>query len=242
MRRLFISSILNHRLGCYLELHSLPKHNKPLLQVALDLTDLRKALDIAAKAYDAGASILEAGTPLIKSAGMKSISELRHEFPGAIIVADMKTMDTGYLEATMAYEAGADITTVLAVADDDTIKGALKAAKEHNKWVEADLINHPDPIGRAKELAHMGVHIAGFHIGIDTQKRLGMTATELIDVIKNLITSIDIKVSVAGGIKPEGVRTLCDIGVWKIVVGSAITKAKDPGKVTKEIIEILETC
>ncbi|HPP12329.1 MAG TPA: orotidine 5'-phosphate decarboxylase, partial [bacterium] len=81
---------------------------KTLLQVALDFVDLPRALKVAGEAVAAGVDLLEAGTPLIKACGLEAVRVLRREFPGTKIVADMKVMDTGRLEADIAFKAGAD--------------------------------------------------------------------------------------------------------------------------------------
>ena len=72
----------------------------PKVQIALDVLSIKEALDIAKKCH--GIHLIEAGTPLIKSKGVKAITELKEHFPDKIIVADMKTMDTGYLETEIA--------------------------------------------------------------------------------------------------------------------------------------------
>ena len=99
---------------------------KPVLQVALDLLNADRALAIAKDAVKGGADWLEAGTPLIKSEGMDIVRQLREMFPDKIIVADMKTMDTGALETEMAAKAGADIICILAASDDGTIRDAIE--------------------------------------------------------------------------------------------------------------------
>ena len=71
---------------------------KPVLQVALDFLELKRALELAAEAVRGGADWLEAGTPLIKSAGLDAVRELRRAFPKHTIVADLKTMDAGRIE------------------------------------------------------------------------------------------------------------------------------------------------
>ena len=55
--------------------------NHPILQVALDLLDLDRALQIAQESLDGGADWIEAGTPLIKSEGMQAIRAIRKHFP-----------------------------------------------------------------------------------------------------------------------------------------------------------------
>ena len=78
-----------------------------ILQVALDLINAKRAIQIAKEAIEGGADWLEAGTPLIKAEGMQIIRELKKL--GRKIVADMKTIDVGAVEAEMAAKAGADV-------------------------------------------------------------------------------------------------------------------------------------
>jgi len=74
---------------------------KPIVQISLDLTNIDEALETAAIAMRAGVDWLEAGTPLILAEGLYGVRELRKAFPNTPIVADLKTMDGGYLEAEM---------------------------------------------------------------------------------------------------------------------------------------------
>ena len=170
------------------------------------------------------------GTPLVKSEGVRSISILKGVFDRNIVLADMKTMDAGSLEAKLAFENGADIVTVLGVADDATIKSVVNAARVYGRLVQADLINHPNPLSRARELVDLGVDIIGLHVGIDVQKEKRKTAL----VIKNLISRIrdivggDRYISVAGGIKPEDAGIFASAGADIIVIGSGITKSSNP--------------
>ncbi|MFN3740381.1 MAG: orotidine 5'-phosphate decarboxylase / HUMPS family protein [Thermodesulfovibrionales bacterium] len=101
----------------------------PLLQLAIDLVVAERAMDIARKAggyFD----ILEAGTPLIKSAGIEIVKRLKKEFPQKIIFADLKIMDAGALEAAIAFEAGADIISVCGQAS------AVKKEYDFYKFTE----------------------------------------------------------------------------------------------------------
>ena len=123
---------------------------KPVLQVALDLLNSHRALEIAAAAHKGGADLLEAGTPLIKSEGMDILRQLKQQFPDTPLVADMKTMDTGAFETEMAAKAGADIICILAAADNSTITDAVKSARKYGVKIMADLINVPNKIQRAK--------------------------------------------------------------------------------------------
>jgi len=79
----------------------------PVLQVALDFTEIKRALKVATEASAAGIDWLEAGTPLIKSEGLNALRMLRKQFPDKKIIADMKIMDTGRVEAEIAFKSGA---------------------------------------------------------------------------------------------------------------------------------------
>ena len=212
-----------------------PDFSKPLLQVALDFTRIDDALRIAEVAWSCGADIIEAGTPLIKSEGLKAVEVLRRELPDATIVADMKTVDVGDLEVRMAAEAGADIVTVMGFSWDSTITAAVEEARRQGVMVEADLMYVEDPAKRAGELKKLGVDIVGIHIGIDVQKRLGMTAGDVPDLVRRVVKAFGGIVSVAGGIKAEHVPSLIKAGAKIIVVGSAITRARDPSEATRII-------
>lgn len=209
---------------------------RPRLQVALDLTSLDEALKIAKIAWDNGAEILEAGTPLIKSAGLKAVKVLREKFPEAIIVADMKTMDTGFLEAKLAHEAGADITTILSVASNYTINEALTYGKKYGLLIAVDLISHPNPLTRAAELERMNVDILISHLGIDVQRKLGITVADMGQVVSKIREVFSRCLAVAGGIRPGKVNNLIKSGANIVIVGSAITRSNEPHKVVREII------
>ena len=216
-----------------------PDFSKPLLQVALDFTRIDDALRIAEIAWSCGADIIEAGTPLIKAEGLRAVEILRRELPDATIVADMKTVDVGDLEVRMAAEAGADIVTVMGFSWDSTIIAAVEEARRQKVLVEADLMYVEDPVRRAGELKKLGVDIVGIHIGIDVQKRMGLTAGDVPDLVRRVVESFKGIVSVAGGIKAEHVQSLVKAGAKIIVVGSAITRARDPSSATRKIREAI---
>src|SRR5688572_33404706 len=100
-----------------------PPHSamKPIVQISLDLTNIDEALETAALAMRAGVDWLEAGTPLILAEGLHGVRKLRDAFPGVPIVADLKTMDGGYLEAEAMAKAGATHVVVRARAHDEPI-------------------------------------------------------------------------------------------------------------------------
>ncbi len=216
-----------------------PDLSRPNLQVALDLTSIDKALRIAEEAVNGGADIVEAGTPLIKSEGLRAIRLLRSRFPDKVIVADMKAVDVGGLEVELAASAGADIVTVMGFAWNSMIASAVEAARRLGVLVEADLMYVEDPVKRARELKNLGVDIIGVHVGIDVQRERGIDASVLVEEIKELTRIYGSYISVAGGLKEDTVAPVVKAGARIIVVGSAITKAKDPREATRRIKEAM---
>ena len=204
---------------------------KTILQVALDLLNEHRALEIAKNSVKGGADWLEAGTPLIKSEGMEIVRKLKETFPKKTLVADMKTMDTGAFETEMAAKAGADIVCVLAASDDSTIIDALKSGRKYGTKIMVDLIGVKDKVKRAKELEKIGVDYLCMHVGIDEQ----MIGKKPVEILKSIVKNTDTPVAVAGGLNNETVADVVKAGASIVIVGGAITKAKNVTIATKQI-------
>jgi 3-hexulose-6-phosphate synthase len=202
----------------------------PLLQLALDVLTLDQAAALAAQ-LRGSVDIIEAGTPLIKRYGVAAITRLRDTAPGLLLVADMKTMDAGALEAAMAFDAGADIVTVLACASDATIAAALDVAAQRDKRVIADLIAVADKPARALQLAAFGVHMIGVHTGADDQARGGGPFDDLLAVR----AAVDTPLAVAGGIGPQNAAAIAALNPAVIIAGASITNAADPHAAARAI-------
>src|SRR5687768_18430757 len=125
---------------------------RPIVQISLDLTTIPEALATAEMALRAGVDWLEAGTPLIIAEGMNGVRALRERFPETPIVADLKTMDGGYLEAEMMAKAGATHVVVMARAHEETIRCVVAAGRDHGVAVMGDNLGCPDMVGAARRL------------------------------------------------------------------------------------------
>jgi len=209
----------------------------PVLQVALDLMHLKRSLQIAHEAVDGGADWLEAGTPLIKSEGMDAIRRLRDEFPGKEIVADLKTMDTGGFETELAARSGATVNTIMGVADDGTLKEAVRSGRKYGCKIMVDLLGVEDKKSRAKDLESMGVDFLCLHVSIDDQM-MGRTFTE---EVKELAASTELPIAVAGGITSETAHLFVEAGASIIIVGGAITKSAKVTDATRDMKKAIST-
>src|SRR5919112_252733 len=103
---------------------------RTIVQISLDLIDIAEALQTAHMARRAGVDWLEAGTPLIIAEGMHGVRALRREFPDVPVVADLKTMDGGWLEAKLMADAGATHVVVMERAHHETIKVVVQAGRD----------------------------------------------------------------------------------------------------------------
>jgi len=210
---------------------------KAILQVALDLLELNRALQIAQEAVDGGADWIEVGTPLIKSEGIQAVRVLRDHFPDFTIIADMKVADTGAIEVEMAAKAGADIVCILAEADDAVVAEAVRAARLYGIRLMADLINAADPPARALQLESMGVDIICAHTGIDQQ----MTGRDPLALLAALAGKVRIPVAVAGGIDAEQAGEAVRRGAGIVIVGGWIIRSADVTASTRNIRAAMDT-
>ena len=143
---------------------------RPIVQISLDLTSIEEALDQARKAVRAGVDWLEAGTPLILAEGLKAVQALRREFPQHPIVADLKTMDGGYLEAEMMAKAGATHVVVMARAHPATLKVVVKAGRDYGAKVMGDDLACEDKPAAARRMEELGVDYIVHHVGYDERR------------------------------------------------------------------------
>ena len=200
------------------------------LQVALDFVDLPRALKVARLVLAGGADILEIGTPLIKSYGMDAVRRFRAEFRDAVLVADMKIMDTGRLEVETAAKAGANIVTVCSASGLATVRECVEAGLNYGAEIFLDFIGVSE-ISQIKEFLSLSVNYFGIHIPIDEQMR-GRTTSFLLSELREMTT---IPIAVAGGINSETAAGIVEGGAEIIIVGGAITKAKNPQGETEKI-------
>lgn len=195
-----------------------------VLQVALDIMQVSRVLPIARDAVEGGADWIEAGTPLIKSGGADVIRLLKTEFPDKKIIADMKTMDVGAFEVEIAAKAGADIVTVMGLADNSTVIEAVSAGRKYGTEIMVDMINVQDKVKRSKEVSDLGVAYICLHMGIDTQMK---GEAPPLKILENIVKEVDIPVAVAGGITAENAGDYVKSGASVVIVGGGILKAKD---------------
>ncbi len=205
--------------------------DEKILQVALDMVELDRAIGIGRECIDGGADWLEAGTPLIKSEGMHAVRTLHEVFPDTPIVADMKTMDTGAIEVEMAAKSGASVVSILGLADDATIREGIESAHKYGVTIMVDIMNTIDPVKRSEELQTMGSDYICVHVGIDQQMR----GIDTLSLLEKVAKSVDIPLAVAGGIDAATASEAVNLGADIIIVGGNITRSANVKASTRKI-------
>src|SRR5215210_4581838 len=143
---------------------------RTIVQISLDLTNIDEALETAAMAMRAGFDWLEAGTPLILAEGLHGVKKLREAFPKIPIVADLKTMDGGYLETEMMAGAGATHVVVMARAHPATIKEVVRAGRDFGVKVMGDDLGAEDKPAACRMMQELGVDYIVHHTGYDERR------------------------------------------------------------------------
>ncbi len=198
---------------------------KPIVQISLDVTTIGEALETAELAVRAGVDWLEAGTPLILAEGLNGIRALRSRFPETPIVADLKSMDGGFLEAEMMAKAGAYYVVVMARAHQETIKVVCKAGKDYGVGVMGDNLGCPDMVAGAKWLQDLGCDFIIHHIGYDERRGIaarGEKAPTPLDQLREVVAAVDIPVQAVGGMSIDQAIESPTYGAPLVVIGAPL--------------------
>lgn len=198
----------------------------PIVQISLDLTNIDEALDTAGMAMRAGVDWLEAGTPLLLAEGLHGVKKLRQSFPGVPIVADLKTMDGGYLEAEMMAKAGATHVVVMARAHEETIKCVVKAGKDFGIKVMGDNLGCEDMVAAAKWLEELGCDFVIHHIGYDERRGIaakGLRMPSPLDQLREVVNAVKVPVQAVGGLTLEQAIQCPAYGAPLVVLGAPLT-------------------
>ena len=213
---------------------------EPIVQISLDLTSIDEALETAAMARRAGVDWLEAGTPLLLAEGLHGVRALRSAFPGIPIVADLKTMDGGYLEAEMMAKAGATHVVVMARAHPETIKCVVKAGRDFGVKVMGDNMACPDMVAAARELEDLGCDFIVHHIGYDERRGIAAAGHRMpspLDQLREVVDAVSIPVQAVGGLSLEQAVQCPQYGAPLVVIGAPLTIDSDSFRTADGAVE-----
>lgn len=195
------------------------------VQLSLDLIDVREAVDTAEIALRAGVDWLEVGTPLIIAEGMRGVRELRSRYPNVPIVADLKIMDGGWLEAEMAAKAGASMVVVMGQAHEETIELVVKAGRDFGAKIMGDNMAMQDPVEGARRLEQLGCDYIVHHIGYDIRtlrQQRDQHAPTPLDRLREIVAAVSVPVQAVGGLTIEQAAETPSFGAPLVVIGAPL--------------------
>ena len=206
------------------------------LQLAFDLGSFQELILLLEQVEDL-IDIIEIGTPLIVKEGVKEIENIKKTFPKKTILADMKIMDAGELEAKIGFDVGADIVTCLGLASITTIAGAKKVASRNNGKIMVDMINHYNPISKWPELLEMGIDYCCLHTAHDDAVT-GDNSIEILEQFHKIYGGNNL--AVAGGVNPDLIQGMSHFKPEIVVVGSYITDSTEPREAVEKVRRVMK--
>lgn len=194
---------------------------KPLLQIALDSTDMATAVTIANN-VEKFVDVIEVGTILAFAEGMSAVRVLRKRHPNHIIVCDMKTTDGGAILANMAFEAGANWITVSAAAHIATIEACKKVADKFGGEIQIELYGNWS-LKDAQAWVDMGIKQAIYHRSRDAELAGVNWTQEDLSKMRTL-SEMGLELSITGGIVPEDIHLFEGIKAKTFIAGRILAK------------------
>jgi 3-hexulose-6-phosphate synthase len=206
-----------------------------MLQLALDTFGLKDAKYLLNEVSDI-IDIVEIGTPLIIKEGIGAVRKIKNNFPFLRLLADLKIADGGYYESQLAFDAGADIVTVLGNSENETIESAVLKAKESVKEVMIDMINVIDVRTRAVEVEELDIDYICVHTASDAKSTKTPPLEEL-QTVKKVVNKV--KIAIAGGIDSVSIDSIVKENPEIVIVGSWITKSENSREVAHTIKKLM---
>lgn len=207
--------------------------NTPLLQLALDVASIDRALAIAEEAIE-HVDRLEVGTPLIQLEGaISSISALSRRFPNVPIIADAKIMDRGAEIALACLNAGATGVIAQAAAPRETLEAVSSVCTQHHAEVMFDSLGIDSVEDLAARIHGIECSRIILHRGKDEQAR---GAAPPLGALEDSARHPLPLIAIAGGIDQESIAA-CVASPFAdvVIVGEAIIASETP-RVSVEVL------
>ena len=210
----------------------------PIVQLALDYASIGDALKMAAVGVRAGVDILEAGTPLIVAEGAGCIGRLKQAFPDYPVLADYKTMDSGFKNVQITAAQGGQVMTVCANAADETVKSAIAEGKKTGVKVVVDTIGCKDQAARAAVCAQWGVDFIYLHYAADQWRAdPRYDATQWLPAVLPVVGDTPVGIGTFG--VEDAVRGV-SMGAKLVAIGHPIITGPDPEKRLTEFVRAVK--
>jgi orotidine-5'-phosphate decarboxylase len=200
--------------------------------LALDVTDLHKALDIVGSVRE-HIDAVKVNYPFVLACGMEAVREMA----GTVdVICDFKVADipnTNRLIVEEARKSGAKAIICQAFPGKDSVEACIKAAGGMDVFVVTEM-SHPGadrfmmPV--AEDMARLAVEVGATGIIAPA------TRPEKVRLLRNIVGGLKILspgVGAQGGSAADTIRAGADY----VIVGRAIYEARDPSDAARKIAE-----
>lgn len=193
------------------------------LQIAFDLLDLDKCLEIA-KTLENYADSFEIRSSLILKHGITVIEQFKSTFPDKELFVETQIVNHPHDIVPMCIKAGADSISVMAGTTQQIIHGASTLAAQKNKKVTLDLLD-ANSIGQAAmDAKRLGVNAILYHNIYDGQDEASFAMEEW-DSLKG---NTNLPIYITSNIDRNNIHFIISLQPDVIVIGKTITQTADP--------------
>lgn len=210
----------------------------PLLQIALDNLSLDQAFTTT-RLIAADVDIIEAGTILCISEGLRAVSELKALYPQHTVLADAKIADAGDILATLCFEAGADWVTVICCADINTVKSALTVAHRYGGDVQIELTGRWQ-MEQAQQWFDIGIRQLVYHRSRDAQAA-GINWCQQDIALLQQLCGMGFRLTITGGLVIEDLPLFRHLPIHAFIAGRSIRDAEDPAAAAAHFRQAIRT-
>jgi len=209
--------------------------SKKYLQVALDLSDLQKAIEITCIAAQHYSIIIEVGDPLIKRFGMNAVKQIRKIEPRFPLLVEMTSTDWIDEQINLVAESGADMVLLMGVYSSSRVEKAVDSARKN----KIGLIIELSPIQKASEWCNIyeeqGIDAIALIRNIDSLNR----PSEMIKRVVELRQETNIPIFVSGGFTPKFIPDIMKEDWNVVIVGRSIINSPTPEKTINQILDVI---
>lgn len=193
------------------------------LQIAFDVLDVEKCLDIA-KSVEMYADSFEIRSSLLLKHGISIIELFKSTFPNKELFVETQIVSHPHDIVPMCLKAGADWVSVMAGTTQQIIHGTSTLAGQKNKWVTLDLLD-ANSIGQAAmDAKRLGVDAILYHNIYDGQDEASFAMEEWDDLKGNT----NLPIYITSNIDRNNINFILRLLPDVIVIGKTITQTADP--------------
>jgi 3-hexulose-6-phosphate synthase len=196
------------------------------LQIAFDVLDLEKCLDIA-KSVENYADSFEIRSSLLLKHGISVIEQFKATFPNKELFVETQIVSHAQDVVPMCLKAGADWISVMAGTTQEMIHGvSILASQQKNKFVTVDLLDASSIGQAAMDAKRLGADAILYHNIYDHQDEASFAMEEWDDLRGNT----NLPIYITSNIDRNNINFIISLNPDVIVIGKTITTMINPAE------------